>query len=97
MPFFFKQIFNCKAIALLILFAFIFSLQNAAQNAGTIRGLVNENNAPIEFANAIIFSAKDSIKIIKATTTDSLGKFMFNELPFGNYVLKIQMMGYSPL
>ncbi len=96
MRFFFKKKHNCKSFVFIILFALVFSLKNQGQNIGVIKGIVLENNLPIEFANAVIYSAKDSSKVVKVTTTDSLGMFSLNDLILENYILKIQIIGYQP-
>ncbi len=75
-------VFNCTALF--------------SQNTGSIHGILNENNNPIEFANAVISSSNDSTKILKISTTDSLGRFSFSDIKFGSYILKINMIGYLP-
>lgn len=52
------------------------------------------NSKPIEFVNVYITLKTDSTKIIKGTTTDSLGNFHLDKIPFGTYFLKIQFIGY---
>lgn len=68
-----------------------------AQHKGTINGIIIEGNKPVEFATAYVVDAADSSKIIKSTVTDSIGQFQFTELLFGQYVLKVQMIGYQSI
>lgn len=96
MRFFFKKINNCKSLFFIILFTLVFSSENWAQTTGVIQGIVVENNIPVEFANAVIYSAKDTSKVVIVSTTDSLGKFSLNDLILDNYILKIQIIGYQP-
>lgn len=66
-----------------------------AQNNGTIRGNLVENNQAIEFASVTLAKLPDSTKILHFATTDSLGRFAFNELNFGEYLIKISLIGYQ--
>jgi outer membrane receptor protein involved in Fe transport len=53
-------------------------------------------NTPIEFANILLFAQNDSVKIIKSAVSDSTGYFQLDALAWGNYRLKLQMIGYVP-
>lgn len=86
-----------KKVNFLIFSFLVFSLSIIAQNKGTVKGTVMENNTPIEFVNIILVSAKDSSKMIKSTVTDSLGRFRIDEVKFNNYILRIQMVGFLPI
>ena len=77
-----------------VLFLFIIT-KNLAQQQASFRGSVVENNIPIEFVTVYITSTTDTTKIIKQSITDSLGQFNLNAIPFGNYVLKAQMIGFT--
>ena len=70
-----------------------FSKASIAQT--TLSGTVKDAAGNIEFATVIIYAANDSTKIITAHATDSVGKFVIDNLLFGNYVLNIQMIGYE--
>ncbi len=48
---------------------------------------------PIEYANVILFSQKDSTQI-NGTTTDKKGNFVLTGIKPGNYYSSIQFMGY---
>jgi outer membrane receptor protein involved in Fe transport len=90
-----KQLFISKFFILFYILPSVFSFKINAQNIGSVYGIV-VNDGPIEFANTFLISEKDSSKIIKSTVSDSLGQFELTDLPFDNYILKIQMIGYQP-
>jgi outer membrane receptor protein involved in Fe transport len=79
---------------LFILFFCPLSQFLSAQNEGKIQGKILDSNSPIEFVNVLLFKQSDSIKIVKSTISDSTGNFQLDALAFGNYKLKIQMIGY---
>ncbi|MDD2307403.1 MAG: TonB-dependent receptor [Prolixibacteraceae bacterium] len=64
---------------------------------GSIKGNVIENDRPVEFADVFITTQSDSTNIISGTNTDSLGRFIVDKIPFGNYILNIQFIGYVPV
>ncbi len=69
-----------------------------AQDAGSIRAwVVDETKLPVEFANVMLYTLQDSFKVVSATTTDSLGSFVLQNLPFAAYKLKISMIGFMPI
>jgi outer membrane receptor protein involved in Fe transport len=60
----------------------------------SIQSRIVDKNAPVEFVNVLLYSASDSVKILKYATTDSSGAFKLAGLSSGKYVLKTQMMGF---
>jgi outer membrane receptor protein involved in Fe transport len=62
---------------------------------GTISGIVydSEEKIPIEYANIILYSAKDSTQIT-GTITDKDGYFRLEGLRPGRYYLDVDFMGY---
>jgi outer membrane receptor protein involved in Fe transport len=84
-----------KQLLILLLFSF-FTTQIMAQNEGSIEGKTFDGNTPVEFANIVLFSKKDSLKIVKSSITDSLGSFHLKGLKLDDYTLKIQLIGYVP-
>lgn len=86
-----------KTISTLI-FLFLCNYAVYSQNnLGSIKGNVIENDRPVEFADVFITTQSDSTKIISGTNTDSLGRFIVDKIPFGNYILHIQFIGYVPV
>ncbi len=67
-----------------------------AQGIGSVKGVVKESNNPVEYANVFLTLKNDSTKIISGTVTDGFGNFLLQKIPFGNYALNIQMVGFVP-
>ncbi|MGZ3866142.1 MAG: TonB-dependent receptor domain-containing protein [Bacteroidia bacterium] len=87
-----------KEVSALLLTAFLFCCFAAnAQETGSVRGFVVEMEKPVEFVNVILYSAADTAKPFKLTVTDSTGRFQMGNVPYGDYILKMQMLGYLPI
>ena len=67
-----------------------------AFSQSSIQARIIDKSAPVEFVNVLLYSASDSVKILKYATTDSAGAFKLAGLSAGKYVLKTQMMGFIP-
>ena len=80
---------------LLVLFSFIINT-TFAQSTGNIKGNIVSNQQAVEFATVTLSNQKDTTKILHYSITDSLGKFYFNNIAFGNYFLKITLIGHQP-
>ena len=52
-------------------------------------------NEPVAFASVYVIPAKDTT-ITNFTLTDTLGVATLEEVPFGNYIFHVEMMGYKP-
>jgi outer membrane receptor protein involved in Fe transport len=90
-----KKLFR---LLLLILFVYSFNaIMAQAQNSGRVSGKLLESVAknPIGFASVGLFSAKDSSLISGATSAED-GNFALENIAFGNYFLKITLVGYAP-
>lgn len=76
---------------LILIIGFIMSFQSIAQYRGTLHGwVVNKND------QSPIFGASVTLENTKfATLTDSLGKFTFNNIPTGTYIVKISSLGFQ--
>lgn len=83
-----------KQLLIFTLFG-IFANSIFGQKNGIIVGKIYDKIGPIEFANVIVFSRNDSLKIFKNSISDSLGQFRVLEVPIGNYTVKIQLIGYK--
>jgi outer membrane cobalamin receptor len=83
-------------LLLLILILFLPLNLIYSQNGGSISGRVlDENaNAPIEYANVVLFSLPDSSQIT-GTVTNSGGFFEINNVRPGRYYVDILFMGYE--
>lgn len=64
---------------------------------GKISGNIVNHAKPVEFATVAISNLQDSTKVLFYNTSDSLGRFSFNNLNYGNYLLKIKLVGYLPI
>jgi outer membrane receptor protein involved in Fe transport len=80
---------------ILCLFILIINLSAFAQEASRIEGIVfdSENN-PVEFADVYITAVNDSLNIIIGTLTDNTGSFVLTNIPLGEYVIRIQFLGF---
>ena len=77
---------------LLILVSTILSIQI---NAQTVHGYIKDKeNNPITYANVVILSSKDST-FQTGGVSDETGKFQFESLHKGSYILKCSYLGYS--
>ncbi len=64
---------------------------------GKIAGNVMNNAKPVEFATVTISNVQDSNKVLFYEATDSLGKFSFDKIDYGKYLVKIKMVGFLPI
>lgn len=67
-----------------------------AQDTGSLKGLVKADNSPVEYANVFLTLQSDTTKIITGAVTDSLGMFQLDDIPVEDYLLNINMIGYTP-
>ena len=71
-------------------------LASAGLSAATIGGsLFDANGAPVPNAKASILNADTAAKLEATTSTD--GKFVFESLPAGQYILRIEKSGFPAL
>ena len=63
----------------------------------TIKAAVVDSlsNEPIPYASFYVIPAKDTT-ISNFTLTDDKGLAKLEDVPYGNYVLHVEMMGYKP-
>lgn len=72
-------------------------LASVAQDpASVILGVVVDKTSklPVEFANVELLNTKDSV-LIKGTMTDAKGKFSFDQVKNGTYLLRYSFIGYE--
>lgn len=79
----------------LILVFICLSISTFAQKTCKINGNLLDNQQAIEFATVTLAKLPDSTKIAHFTTSDSLGRFTFDKINFGNYLIKISLIGYK--
>ena len=73
------------------------AFQQALLAQGKITGNVVNSAKPIEFATVTISNVQDSNKVLFYEASDSLGKFSFDKLDYGKYLVKIKMVGFLPI
>ena len=80
-------------IAAVILFSLSLSAQTEEAN---LTGVIQDKSSKqsVEFATVQLLSGSDSA-VIKTTLTDKKGKFLFDKISKGNYVLSCSFIGYE--
>jgi outer membrane receptor protein involved in Fe transport len=78
-----------------LLFICLIATKILAQNAYSIQGKLSDKKSPVEFANVLLYAQTDTIKLLKHSVSDSLGKFHLSA-PSGSYFVKFQIIGYEP-
>src|SRR5215831_1929661 len=83
-------------IALILLLFNVPSFAQREDNGHSITGIVQDKKSeqPIEFASVQLLNAKDSV-ILQTIVTDRKGKFLFEGVAAGNYVLRYSFIGYE--
>ena len=61
----------------------------------SIRGKLIDKQTPVEFANVLLYSQSDTLKLLKHAVSDSLGQFNLSA-PSGAYFVKFQILSYEP-
>ncbi|HYF30348.1 MAG TPA: TonB-dependent receptor [Chitinophagaceae bacterium] len=75
----------------------LFALAGIAQAGADISGtVVEKGKLPIEFASVLLLQLPDSANA-GAAITDDKGRFIFEKIPPGNYVLRITFIGLNAL
>jgi len=79
-----------------VIMAFLISILTQAQTkAKLIRGGINDiNNKPIPAASISLLNGKDS-SVIKLSVTDKSGKYEFDNLNTGSYIIMATFVGYG--
>jgi iron complex outermembrane recepter protein len=70
------------------------AIQAMAQNSGRLSGNLSYGGKTIESASVTLLKAQDS-SLIKAAISDKNGDFIFENIPFGNYLITINSLGYQ--
>src|SRR5258705_6220363 len=79
--------------AVTLLLSTIFNVSFAQVKTGKINGTVNDSKIkPLESATASLLKASDS-SIVKLTASDKMGKFGFENLANGKYIVSISAIG----
>ena len=66
-----------------------------APAGGVVKGYVTDDNAkPLEYALIYVLKASDST-VVTGVTSQKDGNFLIEQVPFGEFLLKIESMGYK--
>lgn len=84
---------------LLLMIALTFSLAGFTFAQNQIKGKVSgevwdENQKPMEFTTMVLLQAGDS-SLVKGAVCDEAGKYAFENIPEGHYMLMASMIGYK--
>ncbi|WP_019940563.1 outer membrane beta-barrel protein [Dyadobacter beijingensis] len=79
---------------LLLLFAFATSAHAQKASGKIIGSVVDENSTALPFSSIVVSSAKDSSMVV-GQTADENGKFSFEKIPNGLYMVTASMVGYQ--
>jgi len=85
-----------KKVLLLVLFCFLY-IAGYSQVSGSVKGRLLEKGAPVEFVDISFYAAQDTTKVLFYTSTDSTGTFYLSKIPFGEYKLTANLLGYKPI
>jgi len=82
-------------LQILIMLMLLVQVPTFAQHTGSISGKVIDNDSNIvEFVNVFLTSVNDTTSIINGTVTNNKGSFDLTNIPFGNYVIHFQFIGF---
>lgn len=88
--------FSCALFSLLfILSTTLYSQTSNPNQNGTVSGsIVDENLHPIQYASVYLFRVPDSLTA-GMSITDADGRFNITNIPFGEYYIELDFIGYS--
>lgn len=70
-------------------------VQNSTQAQSSITGsVIDQSGAGIAFSNALLVNQTDS-SLIRGVITDEDGKFLFEKIPAGSYLVQANMIGFN--
>ena len=68
----------------------------ATATAGNIHGTVTDADGPLPEADVVLYRRSDTTKAFVTEYTDMDGKFDIANVPPGQYVLKVEFLGFKP-
>ncbi|MCC8410899.1 TonB-dependent receptor family protein [Mucilaginibacter sp. UR6-1] len=86
--------FIFRIAATMALFIAAFNVTNAQTSSKISGSILNEAGKPMEFATLSLLRAKDS-SIVKGTMADANGKYAFEKITAGDYIVAATTMGYQ--
>jgi iron complex outermembrane receptor protein len=82
-------------ILLLLIAPAVANAQGAKPTAGITGQLQNEQTKPMDYATVTLLRGKDS-SVVKSTLTNDAGKYRFDNIIAGRYIIKATTVGYLP-
>jgi iron complex outermembrane receptor protein len=82
-------------ILLLLIAPAVVNAQGAKPTAGITGQLQNEQTKPMDYATVTLLRGKDS-SVVKSTLTNDAGKYRFDNIIAGRYIIKATTVGYLP-
>ncbi len=83
-----------RCLCILILLTSVFSIETAAQDTRTVKGVVEApDDAAVPGANVALTTAAADGPL--STTTDDEGEFAFKNVPAGDYILRVDSPGFK--
>jgi len=90
-----KTIYTITFLFYICLFTISAVKAQPSPGTGKLSGKVlDEKNAGMAYASVSLLQAQDST-LIKGSITEDNGSYLFNNLPDGNYLIAINMIGYG--
>jgi len=89
-----------NAMLFILLLSGLTAMAQPAANGGGMKGSVTGiilddiSGTPMEYANVVLFSLRDS-SMVTGTVTNNKGVFTLNVIKFGPYFLRIKFLGYN--
>ncbi|RFZ92621.1 TonB-dependent receptor [Mucilaginibacter conchicola] len=91
-----KQLTRILSIALLAFTYGQAKAQNTSPPQSSVTGaFINEQSKPVDYATVTLLRAKDS-SVVKGTLTNDAGKYTFDKISAGKYIVKGTSVGYQP-
>jgi iron complex outermembrane receptor protein len=82
-------------ILLLLIAPAAVNAQGPKPTAGITGQLQNEQAKPMDYATVSLLRGKDS-SVVKSTLTNDAGKYLFDNIIAGRYIIKATTVGYQP-
>ena len=77
-----------------ILFAYFLSHTLFGQSSYSVEGIVLDKESGVPSANVLLLNPSDST-LVKGVLTVANGSYKFNQIPKGNYLIMVSMIGYD--
>ena len=66
----------------------------SAQDFGSLSGKIVKDEKPVAAATVSLLRAKDS-SVVKLSTSNTTGVFIFEKIPYGNYIISVTAVGHQ--